>query len=237
MASHCGLDKALPCRHLQKHFPYPHPALTSALPTQYHSQPGNQILPSIHSGMSLGDWPATAPASLQLSANAASFGSYCARSLQQPVWSCFLLPPPQNHQDPAQPVSHPWTGNRSSQHIAHGARRTDRSDFFLHAEYSPRFCLRMPIPLHRSLRSVLGHYRPAQSRALLSVRTAELASPLWTFNRSILRLVRAAPDCLHPQGGEDATYMKIFLIFLFLLLPSPTHFLLLLPPSCYKAAR
>ena len=80
------------------------PALAPALPTQDHSQPGNQILHPLgyESGRLI---------SPSWSANAAFFGSYCARSLLQPVWSCFLLPPPQNHWDPAQLVSRYRTGN------------------------------------------------------------------------------------------------------------------------------
>lgn len=65
---HPSVGQTMHChgRHLQKHFSNLHPALIPALPTQYHSQPGNQILPGIHSGMSLGDWPVPAPTSLQL---------------------------------------------------------------------------------------------------------------------------------------------------------------------------
>lgn len=170
-------------------------------------------------------------------ANAASFSSYCARSLHQPVWSCFLLLPPKNHWHPAQPVSPYWTNNGAdpADTQPHGTSKNGQKWPFVCMQNIPPLppasasgCLSPSAGLYALLWNTTDQHGEEQ----LKVHSAELA--FMSVQQKHVQGNWTALGCLYTQGGEDATYMNIYLL---LLLPSPPHFLFLPLPSCYKAAR
>lgn len=125
-------------------------------------------------------------------ANAASFSSYCARSLHQPVWSCFLLLPPKNHWHLAQPVSPYWTNNGAdpADTQPHGTSKNGQKWPFVCMQNIPPLppasasgCLSPSVGLYALLWNTTDQHGEEQ----LKVHSAELAGPSWVCSRSMSR--------------------------------------------------